>query len=136
MNDVLLPPLSILLPLNRNLDEKFFVLKPGPKYEEQSGYNTIGQALQDGAVVMAYGCVPSPNPNPILPPRYHRAYYLDSLLITFLSGFIRHVVSFLCLGAMLYFLASLYEYFSKDDIIKCKVKCRYCRKQVSAKVRC
>ena len=50
------------------------------------------------------------------------------------SGFIRHVVSFLCLGLMLYVLASIYQYFSKDDIIKHTVKCRYCKKRVSAKV--
>jgi large conductance mechanosensitive channel len=57
VNDILLPPLSILLPLNRNMDEKFFVLRPGPNYEEQDGYNTIDLAQQDGAVVMAYGYV-------------------------------------------------------------------------------
>ncbi|KAJ8109166.1 hypothetical protein ONZ43_g6209 [Nemania bipapillata] len=103
VNDILLPPLSILLPLNRNMDEKFFVLRPGPKYEEQDGYNTIDLAQQDGAVVLAYG------------------------------GFIRHVVSFLFLGTMLYALACLYQCFSKDDIIKHTVKCRYCKKRVSAK---
>ncbi|KAI1426854.1 large-conductance mechanosensitive channel [Xylaria sp. FL1777] len=103
VNDILLPPLSVLLPLNRNMDEKFFVLRPGPKYEEQDGYNTIGLAQEDGAVILAYG------------------------------GFIRHVVSFLCLGLMLYVLACTYQYFSKDDIIKYTVKCRYCKKRVSAK---
>ncbi|KAI0429839.1 large-conductance mechanosensitive channel [Xylaria sp. FL1042] len=103
VNDILLPPLSILLPLNRNMDEKFFVLRPGPNYEEQNGYNTIGLAQEDGAVVLAYG------------------------------GFIRHVVSFLFLGVMLYALAGVYQYFSKDPIIKHTVKCRYCKKRVSTK---
>ncbi|KAI0413779.1 hypothetical protein EKO27_g4615 [Xylaria grammica] len=107
VNDILLPPLSVLLPLNRNMDEKFFVLKPGPNYEEQQGYNTISLAHEDGAVILAYG------------------------------GFIRHVVSFLCLGIMLYALACLYQCFSKDNIIKYTVKCRYCKKRVSAKaIRC
>ncbi|GAW14395.1 hypothetical protein ANO14919_037970 [Xylariales sp. No.14919] len=55
VNDILLPPLSVLLPLNRNMDEKFFVLKPGPNYEEQQGYNTISLAHEDGAVILAYG---------------------------------------------------------------------------------
>ncbi|KAI0523665.1 large-conductance mechanosensitive channel [Xylaria bambusicola] len=103
VNDILLPPLSVLLPLNRNMDEKFLVLKAGPNYEEQNGYNTIDLAHEDGAVILAYG------------------------------GFIRHVVSFLCLGLMLYVLASVYQYFSKDDIIKYTVKCRYCKKRVSVK---
>ncbi|KAJ8127239.1 hypothetical protein O1611_g6399 [Lasiodiplodia mahajangana] len=107
VNDILLPPLSILLPLNRNMDEKFVVLRPGPKYEEQNGYNTIDLAQQDGAVVLAYG------------------------------GFIRHIVSFLFLGTMLYALACLYQYISKDNIIKHTVKCRYCKKRVSSKaIRC
>ncbi|KAI1640013.1 large-conductance mechanosensitive channel [Biscogniauxia mediterranea] len=50
VNDVILPPLSVILPLNRNMDEKFAVLKPGPKYDELDGY-----AQDDGAVVLAYG---------------------------------------------------------------------------------
>ncbi|TGJ84473.1 hypothetical protein E0Z10_g4290 [Xylaria hypoxylon] len=103
VNDILLPPLSVILPLNRNMDEKFVILRPGPNYEKLDGYNTISLAQDDGAVVLAYG------------------------------GFISHVVSFLCLGVMLYALASLYQCFSKDDIIKFTVKCRYCKKRVSAK---
>lgn len=59
VTDIILPPLSILLPLNKNLDEKFAVLKPGPNYGREHGYNTLKIALEDGAVVMAYGCVTS-----------------------------------------------------------------------------
>ncbi|KAI0203755.1 large-conductance mechanosensitive channel [Astrocystis sublimbata] len=103
VNDILLPPLSVLLPLNRNLDEKFVVLRPGPNYDQQKGYNTIAFAQDDGAVVLAYG------------------------------GFTRHFVSFLFLGIMLYTLARVYQCFSKDDIIKPTVKCRYCRKRIGAK---
>lgn len=55
VNDILLPPLSVLLPLNKNLDEKFFVLKRGPHYEKLGGYNTVEIAQSDGAVVMTYG---------------------------------------------------------------------------------
>ncbi|KAF2964895.1 hypothetical protein GQX73_g8671 [Xylaria multiplex] len=105
VNDILLPPLSVLLPLNRNMDEKFVILRPGPNYEEQNGYNTISLAQKDGAVVLAYG------------------------------GFIRHVVSFLCLGIMLYALAYVYNCFSKDDIIKYTIKCRYCKKRISVKAK-
>lgn len=57
VSDILLPPLSVLLPLNKNLDEKFAVLKPGPNYERENGYNTLQFAQDDGAVVMAYGWV-------------------------------------------------------------------------------
>lgn len=51
VSDILLPPLSVLLPLNKNLEEKFAILKPGP----EPPYNTLKQAQADGAVVMAYG---------------------------------------------------------------------------------
>jgi hypothetical protein len=47
----------VILPLHRNLDEKFLVLRPGPHYKEQRGYNTVQLAQQDGAVVLAYGYV-------------------------------------------------------------------------------
>jgi len=57
VSDVLLPPLSILLPLNKNLEEKFAVLRQGPKYDSKSGYNTLEIARNDGAVVLAYGFV-------------------------------------------------------------------------------
>ncbi|KAI1498735.1 large-conductance mechanosensitive channel [Biscogniauxia marginata] len=107
VNDILLPPLSVILPLNRNMDEKFAILKPGPKYEELKGYTTVFQAQEDGAVVLAYG------------------------------GFISKFISFLGLGIALYCLAALYQYFSKDPIIKRTVKCRYCKKKISEKaIRC
>ncbi|KAI0159667.1 large-conductance mechanosensitive channel [Xylariaceae sp. FL1272] len=105
VNDILLPPLSVILPLHRNMDEKFAVLKPGPRYEELDGYTTVAQAHHDGAVVMAYG------------------------------SFISTVISFLSLGIALYFLASLYQWGSKDPIIKHTVRCKYCRKYVSEKAK-
>lgn len=57
VGDILMPPLSVILPLNRNIEEKFAVLKSGPNYNTTTGYNTLLQAQEDGAVVMAYGCV-------------------------------------------------------------------------------
>ncbi len=57
VSNILLPPISVLLPLNKNLDEKFVVLKRGPHYGDQHGYNTVDLAQADGAVVMAYGWV-------------------------------------------------------------------------------
>ncbi|CRG83023.1 Large-conductance mechanosensitive channel [Talaromyces islandicus] len=53
VSDVILPVISLLPFLHRNLDEKFAVLKQGPHYDR--GYNTLAQARSDGALVMAYG---------------------------------------------------------------------------------
>jgi hypothetical protein len=55
VSDILLPPLSIILPLNKNLEEKFAVLRKGPQYDADRGYNTLEIARNDGAVVLAYG---------------------------------------------------------------------------------
>jgi large conductance mechanosensitive channel len=55
VSDVLMPPISVLLPLNRNMEEKFAVLQKGPNYNKTTGYNTLHQAQEDGAVVLAYG---------------------------------------------------------------------------------
>jgi large conductance mechanosensitive channel len=55
MSDILLPPISLLPFLSKNLDEKFAVLRAGPLYDDLDGYNTLKIALEDGAVVMAYG---------------------------------------------------------------------------------
>ncbi|CAK7220210.1 hypothetical protein SBRCBS47491_004111 [Sporothrix bragantina] len=107
VSDILLPPLSVLLPLNKNLDEKFAVLKPGPHYVKEHGYNTLQFAQDDGAVVMAYGI------------------------------FLNRVINFLGVGISLYALASTYQYFSHDPIIKHTIKCKYCRKLISDKaLRC
>ncbi|KAI5866802.1 gated mechanosensitive channel [Durotheca rogersii] len=103
VSDILLPPLSIVLPLRKNLVEKFAVLRPGPKYDELNGYNTLEQAQDDGAIVLAYGV------------------------------FLNKVVSFLGMGVALYGLAHLYQYLSRDPIIKHTVKCRYCKRSVSEK---
>lgn len=57
VSDILLPPLSLLPFINRNMDEKFAVLRKGPNYNQTMsiGYNTMQQAADDGAVVLAYG---------------------------------------------------------------------------------
>lgn len=106
MSDILLPPLSVLLPLNANLDLKFAVLQAGASYYDllPGGYRTIEQAQADGAVVMAYGV------------------------------FLNKTLNFVGLGSALYALAGLYQYLSKDPIIKHMVKCRYCRKRINEKV--
>lgn len=55
VSDILMPPISIILPLRRNIEEKFAVLRLGNNYNATTGYNTLRQAQEDGAVVMAYG---------------------------------------------------------------------------------
>lgn len=57
VSDVLLPPISLLPFMARNLEEKFWVLRRGPHFEKQLGYNTRKQAIEDGAVILTYGCV-------------------------------------------------------------------------------
>ncbi|PPQ67953.1 hypothetical protein CVT26_005833 [Gymnopilus dilepis] len=107
VSDVLLPPISLLPFMSRNLEEKFLILKKGPHYRgpDHVGYNTRRQATEDGAVIMAYGA------------------FLDEL------------VNFIGLGLVLYLVANIYGYISKDSIITHTVKCTYCRKEISAKAR-
>ena len=75
VNDILIPPISLLPFLSQNLDEKFAVLKGGnggggggsvdvvgqddgkAHLLRSGGYNTPKQARDDGAVVMVYGYV-------------------------------------------------------------------------------
>ncbi|KID97838.1 Large-conductance mechanosensitive channel, partial [Metarhizium majus ARSEF 297] len=102
---ILMPPLAILFPVNKNIEEKFAVLRPGDGYNSTTGYNTLRQALDDGAVVMAYG------------------------------SFIYQVVSFVMVGFALYGLAHIYTLISHDPIIKHTKKCKYCRNRINEKVR-
>lgn len=52
VNDIILPICSLLPFLHhRTLDQKFAVLRRGPHYP----YNTNQEALDDGAITMAYG---------------------------------------------------------------------------------
>ena len=52
-----MPPLSVIFPVNKNIEQKFAVLRYGSGYNATVGYNTLFQAQEDGAVVMAYGYV-------------------------------------------------------------------------------
>ena len=51
VSDIILPPIALLPFIDRNLHEKFLVLRRGPNYP----YNTLKQAAEDGAVTMAWG---------------------------------------------------------------------------------
>jgi len=57
VSDILLPIISLLPFLRRNMDEKFAVLRGGQQYKKGLRYNTLKQAQDDGALVMAYGYV-------------------------------------------------------------------------------
>ncbi|KAF2647880.1 gated mechanosensitive channel, partial [Lophiostoma macrostomum CBS 122681] len=94
VSDIILPIISLLPFLSRNLPEKFAILKHGPNYNStiSTGYNTKAQALDDGAVVFAYG------------------------------NFIDKIVRFLLIAISLWVIASTYSRFSDDNIVKKQVK--------------
>ena len=50
-------------------------------------------------------------------------------------SFINNVISFFLLTVSLYIIALIYGRVSKDSIVKEQVKCKYCRKSISPKVR-
>ncbi|KAI4182420.1 MAG: hypothetical protein L6R41_005992 [Letrouitia leprolyta] len=104
VSDIILPPISLLPFFNRNIGEKFAVLRKGPEYEGR-GYNTLKQALDDGAVVMAYG------------------------------NFLDKIIRFLVIALVLFGTARAYGWAANDSIIKKQVKCKYCRKRISEKAK-
>ena len=60
VSDILMPILSLLPFLSRNLDEKFAVLKRGSQYDKVAPYNTVKQALDDGGEWLSYEVLPNP----------------------------------------------------------------------------
>ncbi|PSN72130.1 ion channel [Corynespora cassiicola Philippines] len=107
VTDVILPVISLLPFLSRNLDEKFATLKHGPNYNSSiaNGYNTKDLALADGAVLLAWG--------------------------TFLDKITR----FLVIAIVMWAVASLYSKTTDDNIVKRQLKCKYCRKYISEKAK-
>lgn len=51
------------------------------------------------------------------------------------SAFIDNAISFFGIGLALYTIAQVYSWISHDNIVKHSVKCKYCRKSISEKVR-
>ena len=49
--------------------------------------------------------------------------------------FINKVFSFMGIGLALYIIANVYTCVSRDAIIKNTIKCKFCRKRISEKVR-
>ncbi|KAJ5546455.1 hypothetical protein N7494_004040 [Penicillium frequentans] len=88
VSDIVLPVVSLLPFLNRNMDQKFAVLSQGPHYDPEKGYNTVKQARDDGALVLAWG------------------------------GFVENMLSFLGVSLTLFAVAHLYMLVSHNKIIK------------------
>jgi len=107
VSDIILPLVSLLPFIGRNIEENFLILRAGPSYDKHisRGYNTVGQALDDGAVVWAYG------------------------------SFIDKVVRFFLIAFSLYVIAEIYSWTTHDNIVKKLVRCRYCRKYISEKAK-
>ncbi|KAE9978213.1 hypothetical protein BLS_000805 [Venturia inaequalis] len=108
VTDILLPLFSCLPGLTHNLDEAFLVLqqsshskiapRPGQK---KPYYNTVQQALDDGAIVWAYG------------------------------NFIDKLLRFILISLALFTVSRIYGWLSSDNIVKRQIKCKYCRKYIS-----
>jgi len=107
VTDIIVPPISLLPFLSRNLDEKFAVLRGGEALNNGTvrWYNTVHQARDDGALVLAYG------------------NFLDKIIRLFI------------LGLSLYSVGILYGLLSHDNVIKHQVKCKFCRKRISTKAK-
>ncbi|KAJ5101915.1 hypothetical protein NUU61_004137 [Penicillium alfredii] len=101
VSDVVLPIISLLPFLNRNMDQKFAVLSKGPHFVKGTGYNTLEQARNDGALVLAYGL------------------------------FIQNVIGFFGISLTLYAVGHLYTWISSNKIIKPTVQCEYCKQFIS-----
>jgi large conductance mechanosensitive channel len=112
VTDILLPLFSCLPGLSHNLDEAFLVLqnsktskiKPTPP-RKTPYYNTVQQALDDGAIVWAYG------------------------------NFIDKLLRFILIALALFTVARIYGWLSSDNIVKRQIKCKYCRKYISDKAK-
>ncbi|OGE52379.1 hypothetical protein PENARI_c010G06077 [Penicillium arizonense] len=107
VSDLILPIVSLLPFLNRNMDQKFAVLSKGPNFSHEIGYNTLSQARDDGALVLAYGM------------------------------FIETLLNFMGVSLTLYAVGHLYMFIFHNKIIKRTVQCPYCKQYISdAAIRC
>jgi large conductance mechanosensitive channel len=104
VSDIILPVVSLLPFLSHNIEEKFLVLRGGRSHAK-THYNTVQQALDDGAVVWAWGS------------------FVDKLLRFFL------------IALSLFLIAKMYSIVTKDNIVKRQVRCKYCRKYISERAK-
>lgn len=111
VSDILTPPIALIPFLDRNLVNKFLVLRCGSGHthlmaeplSEQVGechYNTLEQAANDGAITFSYG------------------RFLESSL------------QFLSSALTLYIIIKMIQLFWGKQIVKESVKCGYCGKSI------
>lgn len=106
------------------MDQKFAVLSKGPNFASE-GYNTLHQAREDGALVLAYGYVAHPVEmfvvicRDFLPPD---------------RAFIETVMNFLGVSLTLYAAGHVYMFVFHNKIIKPTVRCPYCKQYISETV--
>ncbi|KAF2434402.1 gated mechanosensitive channel [Tothia fuscella] len=103
VTDIILPIISLLPFIDKNLNQKFVTLRRGQT--KKIPYNTIQQALDDGAIVWPYG------------------------------SFLDKVLRFLLIALALFTIAKTYSWAAGDNIVKKQVKCKYCRKYISDKAK-
>jgi len=103
VSDIILPLVSLLPFLDRNIEQKFVILRTGDSHSRN--WNTIEQALADGAVVWAWG------------------------------SFVDKILRFFLIAVALFIISKIYGAVSHDNIIKKQVRCKYCRKWVSEKAK-
>ncbi|KAF9999705.1 hypothetical protein BGZ79_006690 [Entomortierella chlamydospora] len=98
VDDIISPPLGIALG-QASLENLFIVMKNGKN--PSTTYMTLEEALNDGAVCLAYG------------------------------RFFQMTFNFFIVAIALFFLIKFFQTFQQDEIIKSKVKCMYCRQKIN-----
>jgi large conductance mechanosensitive channel len=106
------------------MDQKFAVLSKGPNYSHEIGYNTLRQARDDGALVLAYGYGNSDLKLSILPDSNTELYRV----------FIETLLNFLGVSLTLYAVGHVYMFIFHNKIIKPTVRCPYCKQYISDQV--
>ena len=102
---IVLPPISLLPFIDRNLDEKFAVIRGGGPDRLNNDYSTAQQAVDDGAIVLTYGV------------------------------FINNILNFVGIAISLFLIARIYGRLTHDNVIKRQVRCPFCRKWISEKAK-
>jgi large conductance mechanosensitive channel len=101
VTDMILPLVSLLPFLDRNIEQKFLILRAGDS--KPAEYNTIDQALEDGALIWAWG------------------------------SFVDKILRFFLIALALFTISRIYSVLAHDNIIKRQIRCKYCRKWISEK---
>ncbi|KAF9111406.1 hypothetical protein BGX27_004982 [Mortierella sp. AM989] len=98
VDDIISPPLGIALG-RASLENLFVVIQEGK--HPSSTYMTLEQALDDGAVCLAYG------------------------------RFTQMTFNFFLVAIALFIIIKFFQSFQHEEIIKSKIKCKYCRQKIN-----